>query len=452
MMNRPGYLVDRNQPAMSYLRLKPECLMKALEIIEREFTSEWLDRLSAKYATGAVASLTSFHPVYHGILGGTVNPLTLEVVELATYLEYLRKVVRITDPQLSRLVRELRSEDKFYAYLFQLMVTARCALVVPQLRVEPMIKSRRPDIAFGYLATEFIVETTRPTLPEKTTKLHDFFERLFFWFEGSNRTGGENVSVRLSARTLDIMEAEREIRTALLQAKARVGATICADDFIVESYQFAGTLDDFRMAHEPCARQGTELAFVSGKATSPPTPPETDTSHLWGRTTLVVDLSAIEGDLYQDPADKIDVAVQQKCEQLLPLRDSNREIYLFLDLGGLPQTPRLDMHRVLARLYANAFAKHPGLLGGVVFAERVWDQQLRRFRMALRPVFAPGERHVENFFLFRDLRRVEAYNDFIGSVVGWAESDNGQCSCGSGETYGQCCKGILTVSDRLNGL
>jgi hypothetical protein len=449
-MDKSGFLNIYNQTMLSHLRIKPEYITRAAHIIEREFGVEWLQWLSAKYRSGAIRSVASFHPIYHGLLAGAVNQVTLEVLELATYLDYARRAVKNADKALPRLIEELRSEDKFHNYLFQLMVTTRFRLVVPQLVMEPSLQPSPPDITFEYLGTEFIIETTRIGQPERTKRLDDFLVRLFFWLDRAHHN--ERLNLRLTVKTVDLVKTERELRAALLQAGTAAVPRVATEAFEVDACQFSGTVQEFQAAHTPQTQQGKELAFATGRTDSPPFSPEPDLSNVQCRTTLVADLAPIEDELYQDVPDKIDAAIQRKVKQLKPLWGRNREIYVFVDVGEVAMTRGIDKDRILPRLRANVFDKCPGLLGGAVLAARIWDNALRRTRMAARLLFAPGQRRIENYFVFRDLVRREDYNDFIGSVVGWGQSDGTLCSCGSQKPYGECCKSIPPVTERLKNL
>ena len=430
-----------DQRMLSYLRLLPERLEEACRLIAQEFTPGWLTALSDRYKKGSVRSLTGFHPIYHGLLAGVLNQDTLTVVELATYLQYLRHGIPNANLKLPSLVQGLKNDESFFQYLFQLMITARFRLVVPNLRMEPILRGKQPDVVFRYLGTEFVVEATRPDLPERTKKLKEFLERLFFHLDKSYGADEEGLNVHLVVKTVDIVRHEKDLRNAIRDAKARPGDDYSTDDFVVKCYTYAGTFDAFESVHGPLTAQGARMAFATARTTTRPEPPNVPSSALRCKTTLVADLSNVEQHLYQDVSDKIDSVIEQKVHQLKPLWDHRREMYVFIDVGNIASYQRIDLERLVPRLTANVFSRYPLLLGGVVLAKRIWDPALRRYRLIWKPVFAPGQRRVENFFVFHGLERVEELNDFIHGVVGWTDFDNAKCPCASGKIFTECCKG-----------
>jgi len=434
----------------SYLHVQPSQIEKAEQIIRREFSDEWLGNLSEQYKIGRIRSLTSYHPIYHGIISSTVNPVTLDVIELANYLDYLRKAVPEASVELFHIIQELKSPDKFYSYLFQLMVSVRFCLVSQNFLLEPIILNKQPDMRFRYLATEFVVETTRPNLPVIKVKLEDLMERVFFSLEKKIDEGiPADFNIKVVVKNINILKRENELQRAIKQLRDKRDEIICSDDFDVSCYKYTGTVNSFQSHHQTLVAQGKELAFVMGKITTIPFPPRMDASSLKPDISLVVDLTQIEENLLQDVADKIDITAQEKIEQLKRLATSEREIYVFIDIGAIAATQNIDVDRILPRLNANVFNKHPGSLSGIVLAKRVWDENFRRYRLAYRCLFSPGDKRVENYFIFRNLAQIESRNDFINSIVGWAESENAPCPCLSGTAYSDCCRRKPKIWDDL---
>ena len=425
---------------LAYLHIKPSQIERATQIIQRDFSSGWLGNLSAKYKKGEVRSLVSYHPIYHGILSGIVNPMTLDVIELANYLDYLRKALPKTSSELLHIVHELKSSDKFYSYLFQLMVSARFCLVSQDFLLEPKILNKQPDMRFRYLATEFVIETTRPNLPMIRVKLEDLMERVFFSLEKKvDNKVSTGIDIKVVIKNINILKRETELRKAIKQLMEKRDGIIYSNDFDASWYKYTGTVNEFQSHHQSLAAQGKELAFVIGKTNIIPFPPRMDTASLKPSITLVVDLSQIEENLLQDVADKIDIAAQEKIEQLRSLMGNEREIYIFIDIGAIATAQYIDVDRILPRLNANIFNKYPGALSGIVLAKRVWDDNYRRYRLAYRSLFSPGNKRIENYLIFRALAQIESRNDFITGIVGWVEAENVPCPCLSGKVYKDCC-------------
>jgi hypothetical protein len=192
-----------------------------------------------------------------------------------------------------------------------------------------------------------------------------------------NAQGNGKLDLRLTVKVVDLTNVEKELKVALLQVSTTPSSRVSTQAFDIGKCEFAGAVQDFQAMHMPLVSQGQELAFVTGRTSSLPFPPEMGLEEILCKTTLVADLTMIRDDLYQDIADQIDRATQQKVDQLKPLWNHNREIYVFVDIGEIATSRQMDMDRVLPRLRANIFDRYPGLLGGVVLAMRVWDCDLR---------------------------------------------------------------------------
>ncbi len=397
---------------LEYFRIDPERLQTAIQTIEREFGRDWLDKLSRNYKDGRRGAMATYHPIYHGILGGSVQHMTVETIELASYIDFVRKFVPGSERALVDIVSELKNPEKFYSYLFQLMVAVRFRLLTSPIEIEPRIEGRTPDLRADYFGTEFIIETTRPSASEKVKKLDDFLEKLFVWLW--ENTAAESWHLQIRPKKAELWHNEKNLKYRLRAFIQGADDKYSSDELEVEKVNYRGSVEDFYQQWQPEVARGTARAFSAGNTNNPiitDSGPRADLVPC--RKSLVVDLRKILNELYISISDKIDRSLSEKIEQLKSLAGKEREIYVFICIDAILGSLPADPEKTINRIRRNAFGSKPGLLRGVVLANRFWDESRRRYQLSSTMLWAPGSTPIENLLLFRDFERMEATLDVL---------------------------------------
>src|SRR4051812_34820551 len=96
-----------NREMSLILKLNAWDLVFAVQSIQNAFSNEWLEKL-ARVRTEQIPSLLDLHPIYHGLLSNILNPLTVEVVELASYLKYLKNKMPEAHHSIANIVNKLK--------------------------------------------------------------------------------------------------------------------------------------------------------------------------------------------------------------------------------------------------------------------------------------------------------------------------------------------------------
>lgn len=414
---------EHNIKALKELRLKPDYLAIAQDVIQREFTKEWLESLIAEYKD-VKPSIINFHPIYHGILTGMVNAFTVEAIELAAYLNYLRATVPTANTKISALVNELKVDrENYYSYLYQLAVTSRIRNISSDMAIEPELDDKTPDVTLSYLGRDFIIEATRLRVPNETRAVDNVFERIAFDIEKLIPATNSNSHFKLIVKNLGIINYEFEIKSAIKNCGSQHGEILANESLSLEAYEYSGTIEELRQKHELEVIDGTKQVYSFARSNDFPSPFVTNLDPLPCERSLVVDLNLVTGTIYKDISDKIERAITTKKDQIRALKNANREIHLFMEIGALLEQRNgvldrnLDMDKLVKRVNSRAFDGDRRIFTSIALSRRIWRQQTSRYKLESCPLFPPVPIHKENLRFYNEFLVSENNFDFVDNIA-----------------------------------
>lgn len=327
------------------------------------FIDDFKTKTQSKYNQNKKPKM-EFHLLYDGLLCDVLNQKTIELLELSNYLKNLKHLDGYND-----LIIGLKTidDESFLNYFYQAAISYRLSKIVDDIRLEPLINGRTPDVSFKYLQNEYIGEMTSSSIGKLSDDLEILLKKMGDSINSVIKESGYKYVLLIQLKETNFLNGlDVYIKNVKEVISKKMAYKLLEDKFLkIEVIRFDLSANIEASVKDMALEKyclGVRIGYAPAKDNSLSETYELDKAINLGG--IMVDTNDLT---FQDEYSRIESAIRRKIPQLQRFASKQR-IVLFVNSEY--KWSKLDTDRLAKKLYSNLLSKTSNIFEGIVITSR----------------------------------------------------------------------------------